>query len=237
MAIKKMEINKINNILDIKFELPTQVWALISRRYYGKTIMCTNLLISLLENHKISKIYVVSDTANLNSSYDAFVKKKNIFPSEKLDSVISKLLAYQKSKKKDARKNIILVLDDLPLAKISKGLSFIATAGRHYNIGSILCVQHAKGLLSPSIRGNLDVTMIGELPRSSVEALYESWVTPYDDFHSFYKFYRDNVEKPVFLCYNAREQKRNDRLFLVSCDILPEDLKIKRKRNDRTKKQ
>jgi len=223
-----MENNNITDIQNIKFESSNQIFVFLARRYYGKTVLLHNLLVNLIENNEpISKVYLVSDTAHLNQSYRNFVKRGNIFSSDKLDFVISRVFEHQKKKKKSERKQILVIVDDVPLTKISKELGNVCTFGRHYNISACISVQYSKVFLSPIIKNNVDVFFVGELNKKQISELYDSWVSKHEDFNSFYKFYRDNVSKPVFLCYNTREQKRDDRISLVSCDILPEDVKIK----------
>jgi len=216
--------NNIIDISEIKFEI-NQFFALVAKRYYGKSCMCLQLLLGLVRNHKISRIVIFSDTAKLTGFYNNFCKKTDIFTSEDIDTVLSKIMKHQEEKDKKNRKNVIIILDDIPTTKISKQLQKIASMGRHFCITCILSTQYPKTFMTPAIRGNCDVFFVGQLSREAFREITSSFVTVHEDFNSLYAEYR-KMEAPVFLVYNSREKSRNKRLFFATCQLIDERTKI-----------
>jgi len=222
--------NETKNIRDVKFEIPTQIFVLLARRFFGKTVMVQNLLLNLIQSFPIQRIIVISDTAKFTKSYSAFVADSNIYDSEKMDSIINKTLGHQSKKNNKQRRNILIIIDDINLSQVSKPLAKICSQGRHYNIGTIISVQYSKIFLSPVIRNNVDFWFVGEINREPIKELFSSWVTEYDDFPEFYKMFREKIHKPLFLTYNAREHERKDRLQIMTCDLIGDKIKISRGR-------
>lgn len=61
-----------------------------------------------------------------------------VFHSNKMDSILQKIMDYQKKHKKPDQ-YVLILLDDVNLSKKSKGmLQLVASQGRHFNIGCVL---------------------------------------------------------------------------------------------------
>jgi hypothetical protein len=217
--------NTIHKASKIKFDQPTEFIVLLAKRWYGKTIMATNIIVNLIEHYDYSNIYLFSDTATFNGSYDNYVKKKNIFESDQIDKIVSRIFKHQAQKKSKDRKNVLLIFDDVNLSQISKEVAKLSSQGRHYNIGVILSVQYSKIFVSGIIRNNVDKWFVGEINKKPLEEVFESWCTIFDTYKEFYSFFRQNVKKPVFIMYDSREGETNNRLTLYQADIL-KDVKI-----------
>jgi len=112
----KIENNptEIKNIRDVKFEIPTQIFVLLARRFFGK--MVQNLLLNLIQSFTVQRIIVISDTAKFTKSYSSFVADSNIYDSEKMDNIINKTLGHQSKKNNKQRRNILIIIDDINLS-------------------------------------------------------------------------------------------------------------------------
>ena len=219
-----------NNQNEILFPSPHLFITIIGRRFFGKSILANAILSNLISSHNIHHIIIFSDTAKFNGSYDKFVSKKNIISSEHMDSTIEKLFIHQAKAQKNKRETVIIVVDDVPLNQISKSLAKVASYGRHFNLCCIVSVQYSKGLTSPIIRNNSDYIFIGEVSRPAIQSLYECMTLPFEDFHSFFSWFNNNIALHTFICYNAREHDKNKRMFVHKCEMLPENFRVIRKK-------
>ena len=133
---------------------------------------------------------------------------------------------------------MILVLDDIPLTKISKELAMLASAGRHYNICVIICCQYSKNLISPIVRNNTDVYMLGEISKTAVQPIFDNYVCRFHSFADFYEYYSEQMKSDyTFVCYDAREKDRDKRVFTYRAEPIADDLKISRGRTYSIKKK
>jgi len=208
---------KVEDVSELDAFKPGMFIILLAKRFFGKTTICKQIIKNLIQNHKFSGIYLISNTASFNGSYDGIVKKANIFAGEVMDEVFTKIMDHQKKSGKK-RKNVIIIIDDVDLSQVSKKLSLIASAGRHFGLTVCMNVQYGKIFTTSIIRNNCDLWLIGEISKKSLQEIFESFVTRFHDFKTFYQWYRENVIKPIFFMYNNRESKRDDRLSLVTCE-------------------
>jgi hypothetical protein len=65
---------------------------------------------------KFEKIFVICPTEIVKEFYSAMVEERNIFSSwneQWCDSLIAKMTDQNKGKKKEERKNVLLIIDDV----------------------------------------------------------------------------------------------------------------------------
>jgi hypothetical protein len=225
----------------INFHSPHMFFTLIARRHGGKTVCCLRLLHDLIETYPIHHIVVYSETAKLNGSYRQFVSDRSIVGVSKMDESISKILKYQSQQPKNKRETWIIVLDDIPLNKLSPQLGMLASAGRHYNLCVIICCQYSKNLVSPIVRNNTDIYMLGEISKTAAQPIYDNFVSRFHTFQEFYDFYSEQMKNDyTFVCYDARQKNRDTRVFTFKAIPVPETTKIShgkkyRIKNDKVK--
>jgi hypothetical protein len=83
-----------------------------------------------------------------------------------------------------------------------------------------LCsVQYCKGLISSTIRNNLDYIFFSDIGYAQIEAIYECISTDKNK-DEFKKFIMNNNNDFQFLFYDARQKNRKDRLKIVKADII-----------------
>ena len=232
----------IQQALTYEFDYEFPFIVVLSRRYYGKTILVSNILCNYLTNkkYKYDRIILFSDTAKFKGSYKDYVCDDNIYTTDMLDKNIPIIMEHQQNTPEKNREHIIIVLDDVQITTKSKYLVALSTMGRHYNILCIASLQYGKGLLSAAIRNNIDVFFVGEISRLLLEEIVMSWVIPFTSFKEFFiEFYNRYVSKPVFCAYNTLGTSKENRLGLIKADIL-KDVKLTggcKKRIDKMKKQ
>ena len=127
-------------------------------------------------------------------------------------------------------------MDDIPLTKISPQLAMLASAGRHYNLCVIICYQYSKNLVSPIVRNNTDIYMLGEISKTAAQPIYDNFVSRFHSFADFYEYYAEQMKQEyTFVCYDAR-QKDHDRLvFTFKTNPVPETTKITHRKKYRIK--
>jgi len=204
-----------------KLEFVKYAFILIaSKRRSGKSVVVSNIVKNLLNNHTINHIVLISNTADITSDYD-FIDKKNTYNYDKADEIIDSIIKYQHAKKiknKEDCPNILIILDDITIHKKSKKLIDLATMGRHHSIYVILSCQYPKMVVSTAIRNNLDNILFNDLNKIAEQALYECMHIPfkYNDLH---KFVDDNNNNYQFIMYDNSANKK-ERLKIIKADMI-----------------
>jgi len=216
-------ILKVNE-LDIK---QNSFILIVSKRMSGKSVLTRNLIYELHNKYNYDSIILISETAQFNNDYN-FIPKNSIFKFNRMTEIIQKILDYQENKIKSKKENfILLILDDVILNKKSDILNEIATLGRHYKITCICSVQYCKGLISSSIRNNLDYIFFSDIGYIQIEALYEV-ISVNIDKQTFKSFIDENNNNYQFILYDSREKMKKDRLKIVKADLMEIEFLSKR---------
>ncbi len=140
--------NKIYSINDII--IPEFAFILLwSKRRWGKSVLCKNLLKKITTDYDIDAIIVFSRTAMLTKDFD-FIEKQYIYDYDETAEIkIKKIIEYQKKNIKSGKiKNIIIVFDDITLHRENHEISWLASLGRHLKIFVIMSCQHAKKVVT-----------------------------------------------------------------------------------------
>jgi len=209
-------MENINDVENLNIFVPGMMIVLLAKRFYGKTVLCRQIIKNMIKRYAFNGIYLISDTSLLNKAYKGVIKDQNTFTTEQMDDTLEKIMAHQINNGQK-RKNIMVVIDDIDISKVSKPLAKISTQGRHYGITILLSIQHGKLFYSPPIRANTDCYLFGEIPKKALSEIFASFVTIFDDFKYFFEWYRKNVVRPIFCLYNSREPDREKRMQLVTC--------------------
>ena len=114
-------------------------------------------MISIMMRQYFDRIYVMSNNAKFNPNYD-FADNRISGDSSHLDSVITKILDYQKSCFEGGipMPRLLLIVEDfisIYLSPKPKIQARLATEGRNYNI-SIIWVSHQISIMPTIIRNN-----------------------------------------------------------------------------------
>jgi len=230
--MKENDYNKIsqyynidkNNIFNIdQIEIQKHAFILlIGKRRSGKSILAKDLIKRICDIDDIDYIYIFSNTANFNHDYD-FIDKKCIFEFKNCESKLDKIIKYQIQKKKSkSNKNIpnaIIVIDDPTIYKKCNPIIDIASYGRHINIYLILSCQHAKEIITTSIRNNLDLIFFNDVNFTNSEAVYRCMHVNFHlkDLIDFIEYVNDGTHK--FILYNNNEKDKHQRIKLVKARL------------------
>ena len=130
--------------MSIKLDIVNKTAPLVAKRNSGKSV----LLKYLVQNSrsKSSKIFVVCPTESVNSFNSDLLEESCIFHSwneQWVDALILKV-TQQNAKKKEDKKNVLIILDDVMSdTNFSQlpALKKLYTRGRHINIAVIATCQ------------------------------------------------------------------------------------------------
>jgi len=195
---------------------------IISKRCWGKTKICLNLIKYYTEKYDFNYVFLFSETGTFNPDW-TFIDKKYISPM--WDSKLSALLKYQEKKiisKKTV--NALIILDDIKINDKSKILNDIFTTGRHYKITIIVSVQFGKCIIWPSVRNNIDYLFFSEVNNDCLESIYK-WIATkkiFKNFVAFEKFVEDNNWDFKFIFYNNKEHDKKKRISIVKAQLYDE---------------
>ena len=138
--------------------------ALVGRRKTGKTFLTMQILRSgMFKKYNFEFIIILSPTLALQPEPWKMITPQGILIVNSLNErLVQKVIKYQKLKKPQDRKHILIIGDDLGLQSRQTGqkaggniLDYLAFAGRHHNISTIqLCQKYAQ--MTPSYRSQLD---------------------------------------------------------------------------------
>ena len=157
----------------------------IGKRRTGKSWLFRNIM--YLMKDKIPAGIVISQTDELNKFWRDYVPAKYIYPKyqpEILDAVFKRQKEILNDKnlteeEKDAKAPFFILLDDVisdQRLKYDENLMELFVAGRHYRLFVLITSQYAKGVITPTIRGNTDyIFMMKTLQGRQREALWEDF--------------------------------------------------------------
>lgn len=211
-----------NNILDVsQIKIPLHAFILlIAKRRAGKSILAKDLIKKICDDYNIDYICVFSNTARFNGDYD-FVKKNCIFEFKDCQTKLDKIIKYQIQKKKSGKNvpNAIIVIDDPTIYKKCNPIIDIASYGRHINIFLIISCQHAKEIITTSIRNNLDLVFFNDINFTNAEAIYKCMHVNFylRDLIDFIEYVNDGNH--MFIMYNNNEKDKHDRIKLVKAKL------------------
>ena len=199
----------------IELRIKNATISLIAKRNSGKSV----LLKFLVEKHKhnFEKIFVVCPTESVNNFYADLVDKNCIFDEWRedwADALIKKMSAANAGLAKEARKNVLIILDDVMADTNfaqSPALKKLYTRGRHINIGVIATCQYLYNL-PPICRSNADFCVVGQMNHQSVLLLAEEYLSGDLDKKEFIKLYNRSTKDYGFLVINNTSIKDSDDL-------------------------
>ena len=216
---------EIYNIADLKFAKNSFI-LLASKRRSGKSVLCKDILLNIINNDDISFVVLFSQTSKLNEDYD-FIPEKFRFKHDQMETEIQNIISFQekkileyKKKKKNKKKQIhgIIILDDIKINSRSNELIYMATMARHYNIAVILSVQFPKKIVDTSIRSNLDYCFVNELSYEGMEAIHKSIQIPYS-LKEFRSYIYNNNDDYQFIMFDGLSKKK-ERIKLVKSKLI-----------------
>ncbi len=171
LQVKK--INKADEYKNIKSPLPKPPFclALVAPTKSGKS----NLIVNLLKNtyfgydEIFTETYYISPTVNLDDTLKSISEDDDIIKIDEeedlkyLDDILNDIVKTQKSKDKDEREPVLIVLDDcLDYLKKSKRLDSLPSYCRHYNISIIITTQ-VYNALPTKLRKNSSAYLIARI--------------------------------------------------------------------------
>lgn len=141
----------------------------IGKRRTGKSWCFRDLMFRMKE--KIPAGIVISQTDDLNKFWRQYIPKKYIYKKyepEILDAVFKRQRSILNDKnltdkEKEEQAPFFVLLDDVISDKrlqFDENLMELFVAGRHYKLFVLITSQYAKGVITPTIRGNTDYVFI-----------------------------------------------------------------------------
>jgi Poxvirus A32 protein len=201
--------------MPIDLDIVNKTVSLVAKRGSGKSILLKYLVDSCKE--KFEKIFVISPTNCVDGYYSDMVEEKNIFSSWDetwCEALITRMTEQNKGKKKEERKNILLIIDDVcsdTNFHQSNSLKKLYARGRHINISIIITCQYLISL-PPICRNNCDWLLAGQMNRQSVQLLCDEYMTGDLGKPEFIKLYNRATRDYGFLVINNTSIKENDDL-------------------------
>jgi len=215
----------VQDIEDLDIKLHSFI-VIASKRASGKTILCKNIIKNLIDNNDIHHILIYSKTCQFNGDYD-FIDKKYMYDYENCEEHIKNVMNYQKEKIKKNNisknpkniENILMIFDDVNVTKKNYELINLSTLARHFKITVILSIQYPKGLLSSSIRGNINYLFFNDLNYEAEDAILKSVHIPFK-YNEFHKFIDEHNSDYQFIMYNNNEKDKKKRLKIVKAKMI-----------------
>ena len=199
--------------MSINLDIVNKTTTLVAKRNSGKSVLLKYLVDQ--KKGKFEKIYVICPTESVNNFYSSLVEKNCIFDSwneEWANTLIEKMTTQNANKKKEEKKNILLILDDVMsdtnFAQ-SPALKKLYTRGRHINIGVIATCQYLYSL-PPICRSNADWCIVGQMNRQSIQLLAEEYLSGDLEKNDFVKLYNRSTKDYGFLVINNNSIKDDD---------------------------
>lgn len=199
--------------MSINLDIVNKTTTLVAKRNSGKSVLLKYLVDQ--KKSKFEKIYVICPTESVNNFYSSLVEKNCIFDSwneEWANTLIEKMTTQNANKKKEEKKNILLILDDVMsdtnFAQ-SPALKKLYTRGRHINIGVIATCQYLYNL-PPICRSNADWCIVGQMNRQSIQLLAEEYLSGDLEKNDFVKLYNRSTKDYGFLIINNNSVKDDD---------------------------
>jgi hypothetical protein len=197
----------------IKHPLPKPPFtlALIAPTKSGKS----NLIVNLLKNSYFGyddifkEIYYISPTVGIDETLRSINEDDDIIKIDQeedlqyLDDILNDIVKSQKSKSKEEREPVLIVLDDcLDYLKKSKRLDSLPSYSRHYNISIIITTQ-VYNALPTKLRKNASAYLIARIYNNKdLQNIEEEIGANFHDFRNNYD--KATKEKYSFLFVDNR---------------------------------
>ena len=199
--------------MPISVDIKNRTISLVAKRNSGKSVLLKYLVDQ--QKHQFDKIFVICPTETVNSFYADLVDKNCIFDEWKedwCDGLIKKMTETNKGINKEARKNVLIILDDIMADTNfaqSPALKKLYTRGRHINIGVIATCQYLYNL-PPICRANADFCIVGQMNHQSLMLLAEEYLSGSVDKKEFIAAYHRNTKDYSFFVINCTSIKDSD---------------------------
>jgi hypothetical protein len=175
----------------------------------------SNLIVNLLKNSyfgydEIFKdIYYISPTVGIDETLRSINEDDDIIKIDDeddlkfLDDILNDIVKSQKSKQKEEREPVLIVLDDcLDYLKKSKRLDSLPSYSRHYNI-SIIITSQVYNALPTKLRKNASCYLIARIYNNKdLQNIEEEIGANFHDFRNNYD--KATKEKYSFLYIDNR---------------------------------
>lgn len=175
----------------------------------------SNIIVNLLKNSYFGyddvfdEIYYISPTVGIDDTLKSINEDDNIIKiSEEddlkfLDDILNDIVKNQKSKAKEEREPVLIVLDDcLDYLKKSKRLDSLPSYSRHYNISIIITTQ-VYNALPTKLRKNASCYLIARIYNNKdLQNIEEEIGANFSDFKANYD--KATKEKYSFLFVDNR---------------------------------
>ena len=214
--LKILEVKKkfkADEFPKIKHPLPKPPFCLclVAPTKSGKS----NLIVNLLKNSHFGyddafkEIYYISPTVGIDETLTSINEDDNIIKINEeddlkyLDDILNDIVKTQKSKSKDEREPVLIVLDDcLDYLKKSKRLDSLPSYCRHYNISIIITTQ-VYNALPTKLRKNSSGYLIARIYNNKdLQNIEEEIGANFNDFKDNYD--KATKEKYSFLFVDNR---------------------------------
>jgi len=212
LQVKKLY--KADEYPKIKHPLPKPPFtmALVAPTKSGKS----NLIVNLLKNSYFGyddvfdEIYYISPTVGIDETLRSINEDDDIIKIDEeddlkyLDDILNDIVKNQKSKAKEEREPVLIVLDDcLDYLKKSKRLDSLPSYSRHYNISIIISTQ-VYNALPTKLRKNASCYLIARIYNNKdLQNIEEEIGANFSDFKTNYDK-ATNKEKYSFLFVDNR---------------------------------
>ncbi len=103
-------------------------------------------------------------------------------------------------------------------------LNKLATQGRHYKLGILLSTQWIRGVVSASIRNNIDFLFFSDINIQALKIIYEIVYTDLD-FKSFFKLIDNINNNYTFILYDNHTKDKFKRWSLVKSEFIKKLIK------------
>lgn len=201
--------------MTIALDIVNKTTSLVAKRGSGKSVLL-KYLVDMCKD-EFSKIYVICPTETVNNFYSSMVEENCIFDEwneQWADTLIKKMTEQNKGKKKEEKKNVLVILDDVMSDTNfhqSPALKKLYMRGRHINIAVIATCQYLHNL-PPVCRNNADWCIVGQMNRQSVQLLAEEYLSGDLEKPDFIRLYNYSTKDYGFMVINNTSIKNNDDL-------------------------
>lgn len=201
--------------MPIDLDIVNKTVSLVAKRGSGKSILLKYLVDNCKELYQ--RIYVICPTEIVNSFYSDMVPENCIFDSWNeswCEALINKMTEKNKGQKKEDRKNVLLIIDDVcsdTNFHQSNALKKLYARGRHINISIIITCQYLNSL-PPLCRSNSDWVICGQMNKQSVGLLCDEYMTGSIEKPEFIKLYNRSTQNYGFLVINNTSIKESSDL-------------------------
>ena len=211
------------NIEDIEVPFSS---VLLARRNTGKSVLAEYLTNRLLELGKIDVVYIFSKRACLNNNWESIPLKYKCedMNFKKIEKIIKKQTITCKTKSKSKKlKNILLIFDDI----IDRGgsnyelqnlFNDMFARGRHFKISIMLLNQYVKGIVSPTIRANIDFLFISSNTNEVLNYVYNIVIYK-GKKDQFVDYVNEHTMDHQFIMYDNLTSDNTNRFYQIKADL------------------